>query len=552
MTTGLLLFSGLAHAQQAAQTAEGTVPFFAGGAFFVSLLVGFILAAAFEMTLTALSIAAGVSALKPAGRKPAGKEKPRDSGESSAWETARTFSTAYGAWMLVSQCLSLFFACWLAVKLSLSTSHFIGGVLGLGIWGFYSLAMTAMEMSALSSLAGSVKDAAMAGMRSIKDAAAGAFSRSSEKQAAKSAESVVSAVREEFLGGGDFRKQLQKFVRELRPEPVDPSQIREELGRLFNDAEIRSMTVHDDKLDRDKLVYSLHLKYGTGERMAEAAQGVKGAATAVKEEVQSDKPAVEKAIDAGLRAAGASKEDAEGTRRKWEEYLRSTGKEALNPDEIKKELERLFTDPQGTFSALRTRAAELFNRSTLTSILTARKDLSPEDAERAADWIDHTIQAIRQRGESAQGTLAGFQQGALAKVRDYLNGLNRPELKYEGLRDALTRLFHDPKAGMEDLMHRVKSMDRETLKAIISSRKDTTPEDAEHLLNEIEGTRDRMVNRVESMKQEVERRLAKAKEEALHQADEARKTAATAAWWAFITAVGSGAAAVAGALTAIR
>lgn len=51
-------------------------------------------------------------------------------------------------------------------------------------------------------------------------------------------------------------------------------------------------------------------------------------------------------VDAGLRLSGYSKEEAERTRREWENYPRNTGKEELNPDNIKREIEVLVHDPK--------------------------------------------------------------------------------------------------------------------------------------------------------------------------------------------------------------
>jgi hypothetical protein len=554
MVLGLLVAANLVHAREAAATAEGTVPTFAGLPFFAALVVGFVLAMAFQAVLTNLSIAAGVTAAKPL-TSPKPHSPPETKGKQekgTVLGTVRTVTAGYGIWTLITASLALFFACWLAVKLSLSTSNMIGAVLGLGIWGLFYMAMTSLEVSAVSSLVGSLAHTATSGLRSIKESATSLFSSSAENRAADAAAKVVSAVREELFGDAeDSRKQMHQFIQELKPQPIDPKQIREELAKLFNETEIRAMTVHDDKLDRDKLVYTLHSKYGSTEWLAEAAQGVKGAASTVKEELRSDKPAAEKALDAGMRLAGLSKEDAQELRQKWEDYLRRTGKQELNPDNIKREVEMLFSNPQVAKEALKTRVAEVFNKSTITALLAQRTDMTPEEAEKTVGWIDQVIQQIRQKGDGAQKSLEDVRGEAVAKVRDYLNSLNRPELKYEGLRDDLSKLFHDPKAGAESLINRLKSMDRESLKAILASRKDMSPEDAEHILNQIESKRDEMVRKAEAMKAEVERRLNQAKEEALRQAEEARKTAATAAWWSFVTAVGSGAAAVAGALLAI-
>jgi hypothetical protein len=556
----LLFIPSLAFAQ-AAEATGGEPAVFSGPQFFGELVLGFILAMAFQMLLTNLSIAAGVSA---AGNAFSSKEKRASEGpahheeKDAEMSTARKIGTAYGVWTFVTTALALFAACWLAVKFALTTNMttnaWIGVGLGLGIWGLFYLAVTTLQASALSSLAGSLTHAAGAGLRSLKDTAAALMKTSPEEKAADTAGKVAAAVREEFFGdAGDFRKQAQRFFQELKPQPVNIREIREELTKLFNDMEIRAMTVREDYLDREKLVASLHTKYGSPERAKEMMGQAKGALSAVKEEAQAPgKSPAEKAVDAGLRLAGLSQADAEKIRQKWEGYLRSTGKQELNPESIKREVENLFSNPAAAKEALKTRAAEVFNKSTITTLLSQRKDMSKEEAEQTVNRIDTVIQEIRQRAESARKSIDDLQSGAVARVRDYLNALNRPELKYEGLKEDVSLLFHDPKGGFESLARRLNAMDRETVKSLLASRKDVTPEDAEHIVSRFENMRDELAHKTQAMKMEFERRIQQAKEETLRQAEEARKTVATAAWWAFITAVGSGIAAVGGSLAALR
>ena len=555
-TTGFLLLAlpGLAHAQGVA-VAVAPNALFSGPHFFAALVVGFALAVAFQLALTNLSVAAGISAIGPVNAKEkSGASRQEEGRRGDTLKTARKITTGYGLWTLITASIALFFASWLAVVISLSASALVGAIIGLTIWGLFYLAMTMLQVGAVTSLVGSLINTAASGLRSIQQGAASLLTPSPEKKAADTAAKVTAAVRNEIFGEmepEDVRNQMKKFIQELKPKPIDARQIRKEMEKLFNETEIRAMTVHNDLLDYNRFVASLQAKYGSPERRNEAVERAKGAASVVKEEAKSEKPVAEKVADAGLRLAGYSKEEAEKTRQEWENYLRNTGKEALNPDGIKQEIETLVHDPQKGAALLKRRANEAFNKSTVVSLLAQRQDMSREEAERAADRAEQIIREFLQKREEAQNRLSEMQESALARVRDYLDSLNQPELKYEGLRDDLLRLFHDPKAGAEALIQRFKSMDRETLKAILSSRRDISPEDAEHILNQIEETRDRIVGKAERMKAEVERRINELKEETLKRAEEARQVAATAAWWTFFTALVSGVAAVLGGLVAV-
>jgi len=552
---GLMLLPAPAYAQAVAVTPGGAL-LFSGPHFFAAIVVGVALAVAFQLVLTNLSVAAGVSAIGPVNsQEKKGSSENKEKGRTDPLGTVRRITTGYGLWTLVTASIALFFASWFAVVISLSPSALIGTILGLTIWGFFYVAMTYLQLGAASSLIGSLINAASSGLRSLGQAATSAFSSSPEEKAADTAAKVAAAVRNEIFGEmapEDIRNQMNTFLQELKPKPVDPRQIRKEIEKLFDDTEIKAMTVHNDLLDYDQLVASFSTKYGSPEMRQAAAEATQRAASVVKEEAQSEKPTAEKVVDAGLRLAGYSKEEAERTRQEWENYLRNTGKEELNPESIKQEIEILVHDPKKGAALLQSRANEAFNKSTVVSLLEQRRDMSHEEAERTADRAEQIIREFRQRGQGIQQRMSAAQEAAVARVRDYLNSLNRPELKYEGLRDDLLRLFHDPKAGSEALIQRFKSMDRETLKAILASRKDISDEDAEHILNQIESTRDSIIGKAEEMKAEVERRMNQLKEEALKQAEETRKVVAAAAWWTFLTAVVSGIAAVIGGVVGSR
>jgi gas vesicle protein len=136
-----------------------------------------------------------------------------------------------------------------------------------------------------------------------------------------------------------------------------------------------------------------------------------------------------------------------------------------------------------------------------------------------------------------------------AKIRNYLNSLERPELNYDGIKTDLRKLFDDPQAGFDAMRDRLSQFDRNTLVAIVSSREDISEADANRVIDQIERTRNSVLQRAERIQSEAQRRLDEVKYQAQKQAEETRKAAASAAWWLFWTALVSGAAsAIAGAV----
>jgi hypothetical protein len=526
---GLLLgLPLLAYAQEAAVvTEEGAAFTLTSTHFFVALIAGIVLAAAFQLVLTNLSLAAGLNvagaATKPDRRRKTKAEKAkeererRDKDESAmdeAHETARKVGAGFGIWALITSSISLFFAAWIAVTLSRTGNSVVGGLLGLVIWGLFYVLMISLETSAVTSLVGSLIHTAKSGLRSAYEATTSIFGRSEKKQAADTATEMAKAVREELLGGETLKTQLRDYFGRLE-HAFSPNRIRKELEKVLDDTEIEYLYREGEGrvLDEDRLVANIHSGGGLKPEQAKTAlSSIKGAIQKMREEAASGKDRPTAMATAAMRATGMSSEKAEETVRRVEDYLRSTGKEDLNPDAIKRDLERLVDTVVSTIQSLTGRA------------------------EGQTGGI----------GEAVRGKAEDVKERINAKVRDYLNSLGRPELQYEDVKEDLTNLFDNPKEGAEALLNRLKSLDRDSVKAILASNRNISEEDAERIVSRVEEARDAVVEKADQVKREVERRVRQAKEEAVHQADEVRKTAATAAWWAFFAAVVSGFAAVLG------
>ena len=78
--------------------------------------------------------------------------------------------------------------------------------------------------------------------------------------------------------------------------------------------------------------------------------------------------------------AAAGEEQSQDLRSRIENYLRSTGKEELNPEGIERDFQALLEDREAGFEALRDRLSQ-FNRDTLVQLLGQREDFSPEEAD---------------------------------------------------------------------------------------------------------------------------------------------------------------------------
>lgn len=542
--------------------------------FFIAVIAGVVLAAAFELLLTNLSLAAGISSVDV-------PDAVQSSGEGTGEpfepiKKLRTLTTGVGAFTMVSACIALFAATWLAVELSWTFDLLTGAVLGLVIWGVFYLIMSAFEFTAATTLAGMVVGTATAGLKAVSQAARSVFGSSERRRATDSAEAIAKAVREEILGdtsAKDVRRMLLDFAREIKPEPVDPEAIRDAVVGALEDTEAHLIAKEEDWPYREK---EIALKLGSsglsGKNLQNAARGVSEAFRIVREEYRSPKGTLESAADAALRIAGVAPREAETYRKKVEDFLSRTARSELDPQGIKKDVELLVADPQAGLEAFRYRLSG-FDRETVKEALASVTDLAPQKADRILNTIQSAVDAIRKRYEktlaTAQQTKGQVSDKAVAatesaaesaialrdRVFDKISGVvrtsNAPDEYYGTVETRFRTMLDDPRATTESLMQRLRSIDRESIKEALAHNTSLSHEDAEDLICRLEATRDEALARLERMQDEFQRRMARVRDQAIHQAEEARKTAANAAWWAFATAVVSGGAAVLGGIVAV-
>jgi hypothetical protein len=531
--------------------------------FWLAVIVGLILAVAFEMILTHLSIAAGISMVGPLDepQRKGREEREEGEGETIYMRTAHRFSNAFGVWSLITAVISVFAATWLAVTLSGTDNAFYGLVLGLAIWGLFYLLTTVLEAAAVTSLVGSLMRTAISGLQSAYKAAAGVFAKSPEDRIADAARDVTASVRQELFGdidAEDLRHKIDSYVQQIKP--MDAKTIKKEVLDLLDDIEVRAIVDREGPF-ADITEISARLEAGgkmSREKAKSTAESFAHALEMIREEYRSGKRPAEKVSDAAMKAAGISDEQARATREKIERYLRETGEEALDPDAIKTDIEKLLKSPGEGVQALKDRLSHV-DRSTIASVIASRTDLSRDKADQIVDRVWSVIDKLRGAAAPAETVTQGAQvpapeaaAGVERKLQSYLDSLGRPELRYEGIKHDFMLLLHDPKAGADALLQRAKAMDRDTLKAIVASRKDLSEDDAEQIVSRMESARDEAIAKAQQMKEKVQEKVQLARERVMHEAEEARETASSAAWWTFGSAVASAAAAVAGGILAVE
>ncbi|MEO1005614.1 MAG: MFS transporter [Cyanobacteria bacterium J06638_38] len=319
--------------------------------------------------------------------------------------------------------------------------------------------------------------------------------------------------------------EIASYLRRTGKPELNPKGIQRDLSLLLEDSKLGSKAIRQRlaAMDRDTLVQLLAQRRDLSEDDINQ----------VINDVQSTLKSIAKAP---RRAAIRTQETVQDFQSLVANYLRSTEKEELSPTGIKRDVELLLNDPRAGAESLKDRLAS-FDRNTLTALLTQREDISEADVNQVVDQILAVRDNITSQLQLVQDKVKSIIDRILGKIKAYLNSLDRPELAYEGIKRDINVLFDDPQAGFHALKDRFSSIDRNTMVAIMSSRKDVSEADANRIINQIERTRSRALQRAERIQVEAAIRLEDAKKQAARQVEETRKAAAAASWWLFITAL---------------
>ncbi|MEH2412095.1 MFS transporter [Nostoc sp.] len=334
-------------------------------------------------------------------------------------------------------------------------------------------------------------------------------------------QAVVDKAKEQY---DSVTTTIADYLRNTGKQELNPEGIQRDLTRLFENPKEGAVALRRrlSQVDRDTLVKLLSQRQDLSEEQ-------------VNEIIDSTQNSIRNFVRAPRRLATRTQQRIETFKGNVEEYLRQSGKEELNPEGIKRDLQLLLHDPRVGVETFSDRLSH-FDRSTIIALLKIREDISDEEAARIADNMvsvrDQFVEQVRNIQRGIQDAI----DGVFGRIRNYLNSLDRPELNYDSIKRDIRTVFDDPQAGFDALRDRLSSFDRETLVAIMSSREDISEEDANGIIDQIERARNTVLQRAERIQQEAQRRLEQVKHQAQRQAEETRKAAATAAWWLFATA----------------
>ncbi|MEL6554848.1 MAG: MFS transporter [Cyanobacteria bacterium J06621_11] len=371
-------------------------------------------------------------------------------------------------------------------------------------------------------------------------------------------DAVVSSVEESWNAAmqapGKMTRQVQakydeatsaiaQYLRNTGKPELSPKGIQRDLQKLMNHprAGAQAIRFRLSKMDRDTLVQLL-------------AQRDDLSADEVNRTIDSLLSSIQSVIGAPRRLARRTKNEAQvqsgSFQSALEDYLRNTDKQELNPSGIKRDLQTLLNDPKLGASQIGDRLAQM-DDSTVVALLAQRSDMSESEAQEIVGRVADVRHQVKGQLRSIQHSVESTLDRIFAKIRNYLQSLERSELDYYGIKRDVRTLFDDPQAGFSAMSERLSQFDRNTVMALVTSHDKISERDAQRVVEQVESAKESVLRKAQSMEQAVENRLHAVKTQTQQQLDETKVAAEVASWWLFGTALISAIAAAGGGLWAV-
>lgn len=435
----------------------------------VTLASGLLMAFAFQLLLTNLGVAAGMTSL---GALP----KAKDSESSSLGKTLSTLGVATGLGILLSVNTVLLGACFLAVKLSLVNSPGLGAILGIVIWSGYWLIVTWVSSQAAASLLGSVVKSATSGVQGLLSTVGSALHSDHNSQPSQPDPKAIALTAPESqtkASTEDLGETLSNYLKKLQPPALDLPAIRGELENLLQSTALPPW-VGKDLPEAARQIFEDFLRDRTNFSQADSEQ-ILDQLEAVWQQGLAPKP-----LD-GLTA-------------ELVDFLQTAKPEELTSEQLPQQLEQFIgqgTDPsslpQKILDTLPAIDFSLLSRTVLDRI-----DLS--DGQIEPIW--HQLQRLKD--QIIPGATRQPFRTIAADMEDYLLRVLPPQLESETLPSTLKAILNDPKAAPEQIRQQLETLIQSDFVEILHRRQELSAAQVKSIADQLEAVRQDVLETVQT------------------------------------------------------
>jgi hypothetical protein len=452
---------------------------FSSPQFLVSLLSGLMMAFAFQLLLTNLSVAFIASP---------GALPDSDHDSDGLISTLRGIETKVGVGALVTVTIALFAACFLAVKLSLVSNSFLGAIIGVVIWSTYFSVMVWLGSGAVGSLIGSIMSTATSGLQGIVGTATTALGANAAKnQLVSTAEDITAAVRRELTSGIDansIQKTLQNSLSNLKLPNLDIDKIGGQFEKLLKESDLKDIVDSDLLRNIDRQSFVDLISNRTDFSKKDINQIADRLESTWQQLIGKDE---KKDVPSQLR-----------------DLLKSATPEDLNSDELANKLQQLVKGSDlrdGNGGTLSSQVLQ-FGLSALLGKVVQNADFSDLDVAKVSGQLQKLKASVlggeAEHSEQPQSDLKTKSFSIIrADLENYLLFSPPWELSQTAVKKEFKDVVYDPQADPKVIRQELEHIDRSYFVDTLSLRDDLKPESIQNLSNYLEDVRSEVLDSVQ-------------------------------------------------------
>lgn len=544
--------------------------------FFITVIAGVILALGFQFILTALSVAAGITAIGDVKKSyvesknhTAGKHNFKDSNDKdnddSSGSTGTMVTTAFGIWSTLTVAISLFGATAFAMNLSLVANPLIAVTLALVIWATFFILLFYLETKVVNTFVGGLINAATSGLRSSASAVKDMFSPSEASKVEHVADHTIEKVRKEFQNGFDsnmLNNAVDEFFTKFDQKVPNYDKVKNDIEKIVDDSVEKSNKQSSSDSSGGSspgkwMAVQSVLNNAIGEASNDNSEEGKSKTEQLKKLQKELKEAYgegdnkEEKVQKVIATLTPAEEEQVGSYiDKIKDFISTEGSGDMDSQSLDQRVKEIVKNPKVEANKIGQKMEEL-DRDTIVELVSRNTSLDRIQAEKYADKIEKTIRRVQVElnGNSIDdGVVTEIKE----QVQSILSGLGSGSGSSNFNFSDLTHIIENKMDNQKDSLHVVKSRlqnaDKDDIIALITNNTKIDRKDIDKVANSVEEARNNVLDRIQKIEDTAKGRLKMVERKAVIQAEHARETAASAAWWLVVSAVFSACAAIGGSL----
>ncbi len=530
--------------------------------FFITIAAGVVLALAFQFILTTVSVAAGITAIGDV-KKNYVKSKVRpgsnddsnghvfDQDSSPDMATGVKITTAFGIWSLVTTSIALFGATALALNINMVETSATNTTTALVIWGLFFLILFYLETRIVGSLLGNLITAVTSGLKSSAGAISSMFTASPDKKIENVLEHTIDKVRSEFDSGFNMDKVsdvLDNFLDRVESKIPDYDSLKNDLEDIAKKSSGKNTSGKWMAIQQvlTKLI-SENSESSDPDKKSKAQQLQKTLDTITKK-YQEGENSVEGAKNVVAELSTMDREELDKRTEQIKGYLSDSPVGDLSPEKIRTAFRAILDHPKMVASILTDRAKG-FDRENIIDALSSNTALKKEDLEKYADRATDMVRSVSHEFDAENEN--GLVNKIEGRVKGFFEATGRKELDYSLLKDDVRKILDDPKDSLDIIRNRASSFDTDTLRALVTNNKYVSEEQIDSIVKIFSDSKKQVLDKVGQIEAKAHEQVKILERKAVIQAEHARLTAASAAWWLVLTTIISAVAAIGGAIVTL-